>query len=72
MNRYKIDDQELGRALCRGKKIYDKKGAITVKNFRSKKQGVGYLRIYHCRICGYWHLTHTELYEEQTKRKKRI
>lgn len=66
----KIDHNMLGRSFCRGKKIYDKKGAITVKNFRGKKQQKGYLRIYQCNICGYWHLTHHEY--EKSRNKKEI
>lgn len=61
MNHYKIDNKKLGRALCRGKKIYDKRGAMTVRNFRKKqKNGDRDLRIYQCHVCGYWHLTHQE------------
>jgi len=41
---------------CRGKRCYDKKGAVTAANGRWK-QGHVHLRIYSCEWCGCWHLT---------------
>lgn len=41
---------------CKGKICYDKKGAVTSKNLRFKKEHV-VLRIYNCPICKMWHLT---------------
>jgi hypothetical protein len=70
MKHRKISDQDFGRIFCNGKKIYDKKGATTVKNFRVK-QGQGYLRMYQCRICGYWHLTHTKPYATRKIKNKK-
>lgn len=39
-----------------GKVMYDKKGAVTAKNFRLKKDHVK-LRVYNCPVCNHWHLT---------------
>lgn len=39
-----------------GKVIYDKKGAVSAKNSRWKRDHVK-LRIYHCPTCNKWHLT---------------
>jgi len=44
---------------CRGKVIFDKRGAETAKNARMDK-GAGNLRSYHCEVCNGWHLTHKE------------
>jgi hypothetical protein len=41
---------------CMGKVIYDKKGALTVKNKRFEEDHVP-LRIYPCPVCHGWHLT---------------
>ncbi len=43
----------------KGKICYDKRGAITAKNFRYKKTGLE-LRIYWCDKCNFWHLTKKE------------
>jgi len=49
--------EPLEHKTCNGKKCYDKKGAMTVKNKRYKESHQ-YLRIYPCEFCGMWHLTH--------------
>ena len=49
----------LFRQKCRGKYIYDKKGAETALN-SLKRQGKGCLRMYHCDRCNGWHLTHKD------------
>ena len=41
---------------CRGKTIFDKKGALTSKNDRYKKDHVR-LRVYQCPDCNHWHLS---------------
>ena len=41
---------------CQGKKSYDKKGAITVRNFLWDKEHIE-LREYPCPICHLWHIT---------------
>lgn len=41
---------------CKSKKAYDKKGALTAKNFYMK-HGHNPFDIYHCPVCGMWHLT---------------
>jgi len=41
---------------CRGKTIFDKKGALTSKNDRYKKDHVK-LRVYQCPDCNHWHLS---------------
>lgn len=41
---------------CRGKMVYDKKGAMTVKNSRFKREHVE-LRIYECQYADHWHVT---------------
>jgi len=43
---------------CNGKKCYDKKGAITAKNYRYHEAHIE-LRIYECPDCGFYHLTKT-------------
>jgi len=55
---------------CRGKKIYDKKGAISARNKRWREDRVP-LRIYECLAsCGGWHLTHEDPFREDYKYKK--
>jgi hypothetical protein len=44
---------------CRGKKCYDKKGAVTAANAFSKR-GAGYLRAYPCPKGAHWHITHVK------------
>lgn len=55
----KTDRKILFRQKCKGKYIYDKKGAETALNIL-KKQGNGCLRLYHCDSCDGWHLTHKD------------
>ena len=43
--------------MCGNKKTYDKKTALTVRN-RRLREGVEWLRAYHCPKCNFWHLTH--------------
>ena len=46
-----------------GKKQYSKKDALTAVNYRTRKghnQRAEYLRIYQCKFCNYWHITHQE------------
>lgn len=44
------------RQYCRGKNVYDKRGAETVRNRRWEEDHVR-LRIYNCPRCGGWHVT---------------
>lgn len=39
------------------KRGYDKKTALTLKNM-AWRDGRGAMRVYHCPVCGAWHLTH--------------
>lgn len=48
---------------CNGKPCYRKKVAESVKNKRWKQDRVD-LRLYQCKHCNYWHLTHQEDYFE--------
>jgi len=48
----KYNKIEFGYSLCSGKKIYDKKGAQTILNYRQKNIKKGELRIYQCEECG--------------------
>lgn len=41
---------------CNGKRIYDKKGAITACNGRFKEEHTR-LRIYECEYGAHWHIT---------------
>jgi len=57
------------RLKCFGKICYDKKGAVSAKNKRWNEDHVA-LRIYDCPYCHYWHLTSTDPYRNETKKKK--
>lgn len=59
----KANTKILFRKKCKGKYSYDKKGARTALN-NIKKQGKGCLRMYYCKICNAWHLTHKESFDE--------
>lgn len=67
-----LDDMEFGRIRCSGKKIYDKKGAQTICNYRKNhlKTNSNYLRIYQCDKCGYWHVTHTRRWKPNKWKKQ--
>lgn len=54
--------------LCRGKRVYDKKGALTAKNKRFNDDHVA-LRIYECPVGGHWHLTSSMPYKGNNKIK---
>ena len=41
---------------CFNKKCYNKNGAQQMVNLKKKRQGVK-LRIYHCELCNFWHLS---------------
>lgn len=56
--------------LCMGKRKYHKKDAITAMNFRLREGGVK-LRVYKCKVCPYFHLTHVKEYKEDYKYDKR-
>lgn len=43
-------------SYCNGKRSYDKKGAVTVKNDRYRKERVE-LRVYECDVGTHWHVT---------------
>jgi len=49
----------------KGKRPYEKRIAQQIVNKRTGKKGhrsktAGYLRMYHCPACNYWHVTHQE------------
>lgn len=44
------------KEACKGKKAYDKRGALTMKNFIREREGIEQ-EIYPCPICHKWHLT---------------
>lgn len=46
-----------------GKIIYDKKGALTLKNLTEKLHNIK-MEVYECKKCGYWHLTSIEGHRE--------
>jgi hypothetical protein len=48
---------------CNGKNIYDKKGAVSMKNHRWETNHVA-LRIYYCQDCRFWHLTSSNPFRE--------
>lgn len=48
---------------CRGKRIYNKKGAQTSKNARWAEDHVA-LRIYQCELANHWHLTSKDVYRK--------
>jgi len=45
-----------GKCIDKGKNCYDKKTAQSMMNHRHKRGAK--LRIYHCPLCNWWHLTH--------------
>lgn len=54
-----------------GKPVYDKKGALTAKNGRFRKDHVD-LRIYPCNLgCGGWHLTKENVKTELINKKRK-
>lgn len=53
---------------CNGKVIYDKKGAVSAKNRRYNEDHVA-LRIYECPGNRHWHLTHTDPFRNEKRRK---
>jgi hypothetical protein len=48
---------------CRGKRKYDKKGAVTVKNDRMRRAHTP-LRVYNCPDCHGWHVTSRDPYRK--------
>ena len=46
------------------KKGYDKRDAVTAKNFR-EKNGTKNLRVYHHEECNQWHLTKTRKWSKE-------
>jgi len=52
--------------LCRGKVAYDKKGAITAKNSRWKRDRTA-LRIYECEYEDHWHLTRNTPHQDEAR-----
>lgn len=62
-----------GQEFCNGKRVYDKKGAITAKNRRWEEAHIA-LRVYECPGNYHWHLTSEDPYrhERQRNRKGRV
>lgn len=55
-------------ARCRGKVIYDKKGATTAKNKRFHDDHIA-LRIYPCEVGNHWHLTSQQPFRNSYKKQ---
>ena len=45
--------------ICDYKNRYNKKEALSMRNYR-ESQGEVNLRVYQCKYCNFWHLTHKD------------